>query len=277
MKLLPHRLIFIGLIALALAAIIATTAASLPGKAGNTAGSATSSGQTNETAPEGSAPNWELAEAAAAQPAAAQGDLQASLPPPAERNPCLHCHIAGEIYNEWSPITRWFVFGAMGVTFVFGITRNAIVWRTRERWHDRWMAQLGSAAALFFILQSSTGIILLLLTNATADIIVQIVMILQAVHWGSSIGLFIAALGFSAGGALLPWYQRPFWGMIFITTLIGGALAVANLSFTYLYAEWHDPLPPSHSFILHMLLSPVAIAGIISIYYMWLRKRGETQ
>jgi quinol-cytochrome oxidoreductase complex cytochrome b subunit len=102
------------------------------------------------------------------------------------------------------------------------------------------------------------------------------VSIIQSIHWGSSIILFIAALGFSLGGALLPWYQRPFWAMIFITTIIGGVLAVANLSFAYLYAEWHDPLPPSHLFILHMLLSPVAIAGTMNIVFMVLRKRGET-
>lgn len=262
MKLLPRRLVVIGMIMLTFAAIIAIPA---------------SYGQANETAPGNPAPDIELAEVPAGQPQTILGGIQASLPPPAEQNPCLHCHIAGEIYNEWSPISRWFVFGAMGLTFVFGITRNAIVWKTRERWHERWMMYLGRITALFFLLQASTGIILLLIPNTIPEIVLQIAAIIQVIHWGSSIILFIAALGFSLGGALLPSYQRPFWAMIFITTIIGGALAVANLSFTYLYAEWHDPPPPSHLFILHMLLSPVAIAGILNIYFMVLRKRGEAQ
>ena len=260
MKVLPRRLMFIGLIVLGFATIVATSRgqASIP----------------REEQP----PNWDEISSLITAPAeTASKENLSSLPPPAEQNPCLHCHIAGEIYNEWSPISRWFVFGTMGLTFVFGLSRNFIVWRTRERWHHRWMAQLGKITALFFILQSSTGIILFLLHNVTLEIILQIVSIIQAIHWGSSIVLFIAALGFSLGGALLPWYQRPFWAMIFITTLIGGALAVANLSFTYLYAEWHDPPPPSHLFILHMLLSPIAIAGIMNIYFMVLRKRGENQ
>jgi hypothetical protein len=260
MKLLPRRLIFIGLIVLSFAVIFAT-------------------GQVQATAPtEKQPPNWDKISSLAAGPAEnVSGENPASLPPPAEMNPCLHCHIAGEIYNEWAPISRWFVFGAMGLTFFFGISRNFIVWRTRERWHDRWMFHLGRITALFFVLQASTGIILFIIPETTSEIIGQVMSIIQAIHWGSSIALFIAALGFSLGGALLPEYQRPFWAMIFITSIIGGALAVANLSFNYLYAEWHDPPPPSHLFILHMLLSPIAIASIINIYFMVLRKRGETQ
>jgi hypothetical protein len=260
MKHLPRRLIFAGLIVLGFAIIFA------------------SNGQATVLPLGEQPPNWDEISALAAVPAETiSGEISTSLPPPAEQNPCLHCHIAGEIYNEWSPTYRWFVFGGMWAIFVFGITRNFIVWRTRERWHERWMYPLGLATAGFFILQVGTGIALLFIPETTSAIILQIVSIIQMIHWGSSIVLFIAALGFSLGGALLPGYQRPFWAMIFITAIIGGALAVANLSFNYLYAEWHDPLPASHTFILHMLLSPLAIAGIVNIYFMVLRKRGETQ
>jgi hypothetical protein len=259
MKLLPLRLIFTGLIVLGFAIVFAV-----------------SNGQATMPTAE-QAPHWDEISALAAAPAeTVSGENPASLPPPAEQNPCLHCHIAGEIYNEWSPTFRWFVFGGMVFTFVFGITRNFMVWRTRDRWHERWMLHLGRITALVFILQAISGITLLIIPDTTSEIILQIVSIIQSIHWGSSIILFIAALGFSLGGALLPWYQRPFWAMIFITTIIGGVLAVANLSFAYLYAEWHDPLPPSHLFILHMLLSPVAIAGTMNIVFMVLRKRGET-
>lgn len=269
MKLLPHRLIFIGLIILGLAVIAASPVASL--------------GDTTNREPAtllkaDPPPNWDqVSSLAEAQTESVSGENLSNLPPPAEQNPCLHCHIAGEIYNEWSPISRWFVFGAMGLTFFFGLTRNFIVWRTREIWHHRWMYHLGNITVLFFTLQVGTGTILFLIPNTTSEIFLQIVSVIQAIHWGSSVVLFIAALGFSLGGALLPWYQRPFWAMIFITTILGGALAIANLSFTYLYAEWHEPPPPSHLFILHMLLSPIAIAGIMNIYFIIQRKRGETQ
>lgn len=259
MKHLPRRLIFIGLIVLTFAIVFAV-----------------SNGQAT-TPPAEQPPNWDEISALVTAPAETfRGEYLANLPPPAEQNPCLHCHIAGEIYNEWSPTYRWLVWGGMWLTFVFGISRNFMVWRNRARWHDRWMLHLGRITAIVFILQASTGIILFFIPDTTTTILTQIVSIIQAIHWGSGIALFIAALGFSLGGALLPSYQRPFWALIFITGIIGGTLAIANLSFTYLYAEWHDPPPPSHLFILHMLLSPIAIAGIMNIYFMVLRKRGET-
>jgi len=275
MKLLPRRLIYIGLIVLGFAAIVATPAASLP--KGDTVGDGTSNGQA--TAPrEEHPPNWDQINQLVVVPAEnISTDQPATVPPPAEQNPCLHCHIAGEIYNEWSPISRWFVFGAMGLTFVFGLTRNFIVWRTRELWHHRWMYYVGNIAALFFVIQVSSGIILFLLGRATPEIITQIVAITQAIHWFSGIIIFIAALGFSLAGLLLPWFQRPFWTLLLITAIIGSTLAVANLSFAYLYADWHTPLPPSLIFIYHMLLSPIAITSLMSIYFIRLRKRGGTQ
>ena len=138
------------------------------------------------------------------------------------------------------------------------------------------MVPLGRISGIFFILQVSTGLIMFLIPEEVPEIILQIVSVIQWIHWGSAIILYIAVMGFSLGGAMLPWFQRPFWALIFITGIIGGALAFANLSFSFLYAEWHEPLPPSHSFILHMLLSPIAIAGITNIYFMILRKRGES-
>jgi hypothetical protein len=257
MKHVPHRLIFIGLIVLCFAVVFAT-----------------SRGQA--TTPDDHAPNAEMANfLVAAQPESISGENLASLPPPAEQDPCLHCHIAGEIVNEWSPISRWLVFGAMGFTFIFGISRNMIVWRTRELWQHRWMYYFSSITALVFVLSAITGISVLLLNKATPEIIAQITAVIKAIHWGSGIALLITALGLSFAGALLPWHQRPFWAMIFITGIIGSALAVANLSFTYLYAEWHDPPAPGHLYALHILLIPIAMAGILSIYFVILRKRGE--
>jgi len=59
--------------------------------------------------------------------------------------------------------------------------------------------------------------------------------------------------------------------------MIGSVLGIANLSFAYLYAEWHDPPVPGHLYAFHILLIPIAIAGFMSIYFIILRKRGETQ
>lgn len=260
MKFLSRRLIIIGIFALGFAAIIAT------GR-----GQAT-------TVPEEILRNTESAGSLPVDSAETFSEENStSLPPLAEQNPCLHCHIAGEIAAEWSPISRWFVFGAMGFTFIFGLSRNFMVWRNRELWHYRWIYHLSRITALFFILQAITGVILIFLHPSTLAIIVQMIAIIKAIHWGSGIILFIAALGISFAGALLPWYQRPFWAMIFITGIIGGALAIANLSFAYLYSDWHIPPPPSRLYAFHMLLIPIAIAGIMSITIVILRRRGETQ
>lgn len=250
MKHLSHRLIFIGLIVLAFAAIIATNR-----------------GHANETVPEGPVPDWELAVASAEKP-------EASLPPP-EQNPCLHCHVEGEIVNEWMPISRWFVFSAMGLVFIFGMTRNLIVWRTRELWHHRWMYNFGKISAFFLILQAGTGLILVFFYSSAPEAFLQFSSVIKAIHWGSAIILFIATLALSVAGYLLPWYQRAFWALIFITEIIAGALAIANLSFAYLYADWHIPPSPSHLYAFHMLLIPIAIAGMLSIYFIMLSKRGE--
>jgi len=260
MKLLSRRLIFIGLIVLGFAIIFAT-----------------SNGQANAPAEEQS-PDWEEISSLAMGPAETiSGEHLSTLPPPAEPEPCRHCHIAGEIVNEWSPISRWLVFGVMGFTFIFGISRNIIVWRTRELWQHRWMYYFSSITALVFVLSVITGIGGLLLNKATPEIIAQITAIIKAIHWGSGIALLITALGLSFAGAMLPWHQRPFWTMIFITGMIGSMLGIANLSFAYLYAEWHDPPVPSHLYAFHILLIPIAIAGLMSIYFIILRKRGETQ
>ena len=140
MRLLPRRLIFIGLIALGFAAIIATPAIS----------GTTSSGQAVTPLKE-QVPSWDqVSDVIMAPVGTVSGKHLSTLPPPAEQNPCLHCHIAGEIYNEWSPISRWFVFGAMGLTFVFGVSRNFIVWRTRERWHRPLDVSPGQNHSLIF-------------------------------------------------------------------------------------------------------------------------------
>ena len=225
MKLLPRRLLFIGLLALAFAVLL------FPMR-----------GQANATTPE--TPSHAALTAdwvAAGTVETIRGADPSVLPPPPEQDPCLHCHIEGQIENDWSPISRWLVFGTMWFAFIFGISRNFIVWRTREIWHPRWMERFSLLTAIVFVLQVLTGIIALALAKATPEIIVQITAVTKAIHWGSAIVLFIAALGLSFAGISLPGFQRPFWGLVFLTGLISGTLGLANLSFVYLYGEWHDP------------------------------------
>ena len=163
----------------------------------------------------------------------------------------------------------------MGLIFIFGITRNLIVWKPRELWHHHWMVPLARITAFFFVLQAITGIILFFFYNYTPEAIISIVSVIKAIHWGSGIILFITTLGLSFAGALLPWYQRAFWAIIAITAIFGSSLAIAKLSFAYLYADWHIPPSPSHLYAFHVLLLPVIIASMMSIYIIILRKRGE--
>ncbi len=270
MKLLPRRLILIGLIVLGFAAVIATPAASL--------GGATSRGQA--TAPLKDQPtNGALPDTlAAAQP----GNLStayrgATTPPPPEQDPCLSCHIAGEFVNEWIPISRWYVFIAMWFIFIFGITRNVSVWKSRDLWQPRRMVHLGSIAASFFALQAVSGIILVFFYKSTPEAVISTVSVIKTIHWGSGIILFITTLGLSLTGYLLPGYQRAFWLIIGITTVLGSGLAIANLSFYYLYAEWHIPPSPSRLYAFHILLLPIIIAGAMSLYFIIPGKRGETK
>jgi len=137
------------------------------------------------------------------------------------------------------------------------------------------MVHLGRLTAIFLVLQVITGIILFFFYKSTPEVIISIKSVIKAVHWGSGIILFITTLGLSFTGYLLPWYQRAFWAIIAITAIFGSSLAIANLSFTYLYADWHIPPSPSHLYAFHVLLLPVLIASVISVYIIILRKRGE--
>ena len=130
-----------------------------------------------------STPGWELAAAAS---------TSAALPPPAEQDPCLHCHIAGEEKGLWTPLFRWTLFGGLGMVFAFGIYRSASVWKSHAPWKPlrkraadwvddryqvsepltkilrkpvpkyalRWFYCLGGITAFLFVLQGITGIML---------------------------------------------------------------------------------------------------------------------
>ena len=262
MKILSRRIILMGVVMIAFAALVAIT-----------------SGSASASPPQGEVDRKLLQDSAPADYAhlellAGMADFS-NTPPPPDQDPCLSCHIAGEIIGEWVPISRWFIFGAVGLIFIFGITRNFSVWKTRELWQHRRMVHLGRLTAIFLIIQVITGIILFFFYKSTPEVIISIKSVIKAIHWGSGIILFITTLGLSFPGYLLPWYQRSFWAIIAITAIFGSSLAIANLSFAYLYADWHIPPSPSHLYAFHVLLLPVIIASVISVYIIILRKRGE--
>jgi hypothetical protein len=105
---------------------------------------------------------------------------------------CLHCHVAGENTNLWTPSARWTLFGAAGLLFAFGLVRGSSTWRTRSPWKPlrlrmadwvderydlrpalrpildkavpqaarRWWYCLGGITLTLFLVQAVTGIML---------------------------------------------------------------------------------------------------------------------
>ncbi len=174
MRLLPRRLFLIGLIAVALAVLLAT-----------------SRGQATAPPDAPPEPDWN-AVAAAIEPAAERAANAATLPPTPNQDPCLHCHIKGEEKGLWTPLARWVVFGSAGMIFVFGLVRASTIWQRRapwkslitraagwfdERyeiagplgkilskpvpnWQRRWFYCLGGLTAFTFVIQGITGIML---------------------------------------------------------------------------------------------------------------------
>jgi len=120
--------------------------------------------------------------------------------PPAKQDTCLHCHIQGEHTFLWTPITRWLIFGTLGLVFVFGFWQSASMWTGRKAyvplwkraygWFDEryqttpmlkeiaahpvpafarwWWYCLGGITALLFVIQSATGIMLAFYYKPTA-------------------------------------------------------------------------------------------------------------
>jgi hypothetical protein len=132
------------------------------------------------------APNWALAEASSSSP-----ELVVTPPPPMQ-DPCLSCHISGQNKNLWAPLSRWVLFGSLGIMFVYGVYRSANTWVTRVPWVPftsraagwvddryevsepltkilkkpvpkyalRWFYCMGGITAFLFVVQGITGILL---------------------------------------------------------------------------------------------------------------------
>jgi len=140
--------------------------------------------------------------------------------PPPQKDPCLHCHIAGENKGLWTPLARWSLFGMLGLIFVFGVVRSASVWTTRQPWKPlsrrsfdwfdqryevsdgltkvlkkpvplyavRWFYCLGGITAFLFITQAVTGIMLAFYYKPTPEsAFASIQFIEEQVRFGAAI------------------------------------------------------------------------------------------
>lgn len=201
------------------------------------------------------------------------------LPTP-EEDACLHCHIAGSAPAPQVPNYRWITFGSAGLLFLFGITRNLSVWKTRdENWQYRWMPPLSKIITGLFFIQILAGVVLVFfakpMPEGLLDTAVSFDYVLRAIHWGSGILLFITTLIFSFLGSQAFKEQRIFWGSLFALELLGGLYAMNQLSLAYLRADWVITLTPAYIYALHLLLLPSIIASLMSLYFTRTEKSND--
>jgi hypothetical protein len=165
--------------------------------------------------------DWRIVQELAAQQAGSPAAIpQASIQPPTNQDPCLHCHIIGEDTGIWTPVSRWLLFGTAGLIFVFGLYRQASVWVTRSpwvpltpraaRWVDeryqvsepltkvlnkpvpryalRWYYCLGGITAFLFAIQAATGIMLAFYYKPTPEAAYASIQFIEnEVRFGASI------------------------------------------------------------------------------------------
>ncbi len=139
---------------------------------------------------------------------------------PVEKDTCLHCHLAGEDKNLWTPVSRWALFGFGGLLFAFGMYRSASTWVRRQPWKPLWLRAadwvderytirkplekvlakpvpkhalkwfycLGGITALLFVVQGVTGIMLAVYYKPTpAEAYASIQYIENEVRFGAAI------------------------------------------------------------------------------------------
>lgn len=148
------------------------------------------------------------------------GQNQQALIPSPEKDPCLHCHIAGEYKGLWTPLARWALFGTMGLIFSLGIYRSASVWKNRTQWKPitrriiewvderyqileplsqvlykpvpkygtRWFYCLGGITGFLFVVQAVSGIMLAFYYTPSPEMAYSSIQFIESqVRFGSAI------------------------------------------------------------------------------------------
>ena len=143
-----------------------------------------------------------------------------SMAPMPAKDPCLHCHLAGENKGLWTPLARWTLLGTMGLVFVLGVYRSASVWKTKSQWKPithrtvgwideryeiseplskvlskpvpsyatRWFYCLGGITGFLFVVQSITGVMLAFYYNPTPEAAYTSIQFIEnQVRFGSAV------------------------------------------------------------------------------------------
>jgi hypothetical protein len=136
------------------------------------------------------------------------------------KDPCLHCHVKGEFSGIWTPLSRWVLFGSMGLIFVLGVYRSASVWKNKTHWipishraaewiddrykisellskalnkpvpkyATRWFYCLGGITGFLFIVQGITGVMLAFYYNPTIEAAYSSILYIESqVRFGSAV------------------------------------------------------------------------------------------
>jgi cytochrome b6 len=169
-------------------------------------------------------PNWSAVQNSAAVLStksnnSIKGESLATVPAP-EQSPCLSCHITGSNTGLWTPLSRWVLFGTMGLIFVFGIVKTGTVIVTRSPWKPlttrsvewvderyqisepmakilskpvpkfalHWWYCLGGITLFLFVIQAITGIMLAFYYKPTPEAALASIQYIETqVRFGSAI------------------------------------------------------------------------------------------
>lgn len=231
---------------------------------------------------------------------------QEALPPTPNKNPCLHCHIVGYEDGAWTPLYRWFSFGAVGLIFLFGVTRSLSTWNTREQWKPfrvrlselvnttdplaqeldtpapQWQRRLwyylGGTMMVFFVIEIIGGVIGAfhldpLVFDPEIDTHASLILSIKSAHWGIGVFLLLIMLGFNLIGTLLNSAQRSYWATMFTIGGVLGIPAIIQLSSGYFDPE--TVILSSHLYALHAVLISALVANIIAMYFIVTYKKSS--
>ena len=181
---------------------------------------------------------------------------------------------------------------------------------------SRYAYAFGSALVFIFILQATTGVLLMFYYAPTADhayestkyileelafgwfilgfhswgssvMVVGVVLhMVQVFTWGAfkkpremvwmaGVVLFLIVMGFGFTGYLLPWDQRAFWATTVGLEIMDKAPVVGGFMRRFLLG---GPVPGaltlSRFFVLHVMILPAALLGMVALHIFLFRKAG---